>query len=64
MAEIRMEGKPVVASAGHLYLVYVNDAGEEFVRRGGPANDIFPGASNSGGKLSLTSAMRDEAAVE
>ncbi len=45
MAEIRIETKPVVdffgnsLDADHLYLVFVNDANQEFVIRGGPEND-------------------------
>lgn len=43
MAEIRMESKPVAGGpAGHLYLVFVSDAGVEYVIRGGPALDFPP----------------------
>lgn len=41
MAEIRIEGKVAAAFGDHLYLVFVNDSGQEFVIRGGPANDNF-----------------------
>lgn len=37
MAEIRIEGKPAFGSPfDHMYLVYVDDSGDEFVIRGGP----------------------------
>lgn len=39
MAEIRIEGKTAAAFGDHLYLVFVNDLGQEFVIRGGPASD-------------------------
>ena len=50
MSKISIEGKPIyaltgspgVAVAGHLYLVYTNDNGEEFVLRGGPSNTEPP----------------------
>jgi len=42
MAEIRIEAKPVALGVGHLYLVFVSDAGVEYVIRGGPAVDIPP----------------------
>jgi len=35
MADIRIEAKQVMGAADHLYLVFVNDAGAEFVIRGG-----------------------------
>lgn len=46
MAEIRIEGKVATAFGDHLYLVFVNDAGQEFVIRGGPESDIAPGFSS------------------
>ncbi len=43
MAEIRIEGKEIPAGFyGHLYLVYVDDAGAEYVIRGGPTYGIPP----------------------
>ena len=41
MAEIRIEGKPIFGLDGgvifgHLYLVFVDDGGDEWVIRGGP----------------------------
>lgn len=38
MAEIRVEANEVAFGKGHLYLVYTDDAGQEFVLRGGPLN--------------------------
>jgi hypothetical protein len=42
VAEIRIESKSVPWTNGyeHSYLVYVNDAGAEFVIRGGPESDV------------------------
>lgn len=42
MSEIRIEAKPIPNTGNifsHMYLVYVDDNGNEFVIRGGPAND-------------------------
>lgn len=42
MSQIRIEARPVVGGVtgqGHLYLVYVDDTGSEFVIRGGPENN-------------------------
>ena len=46
MAEIRIEGKPITIDPGdHLYLVFVDDTGNEFVIRGCPApNTLFFGS--------------------
>jgi hypothetical protein len=46
VAEIRIEGKVAIGFGDHLYLVLVDDDGNEFVIRGGPASDILPGFSN------------------
>lgn len=35
MAEIRIEAKTAARHSDHLYLVFVNDAGTEFVNRAG-----------------------------
>lgn len=40
MAEIRIEANQVFGNQGHLYLVFVDDVGQEFVIRGGPAAPI------------------------
>lgn len=45
MAEIRIEGKVAAAFGDHLYLVFVDDSGAEFVIRGGPASNVLPGLS-------------------
>jgi|GEM_PF-2198205 len=42
MPHIRIEAKPVIGGTGHLYLVYVDDTGNEFVLRGGPEFDTGP----------------------
>lgn len=39
MSRIRIESKPVALGFDHLYLVFENDLGEEFVIRGGPKNN-------------------------
>lgn len=39
MSKISIESKPVAIGLDHLYLVFENDFGEEFVIRGGPEND-------------------------
>lgn len=44
MAKILIEGFNVFHS-GHLYLVYVDDLGREWVLRGGPENDMVPWGS-------------------
>ena len=53
MAEIRIEGEEVwgdnMLDAGHLYLVYVDDDGEEYVIRGGPKGGYL--SVNVGGLL-------------
>ena len=49
MAEIRIEGKPVVGGAtdqGHLYLVYIDDNGSQYVIRGGLASNFPFGLSS------------------
>lgn len=45
MSEIRIEGFEVlgVSGVGHLYLVYVDDSGDEFVIRGGPESSAIFG---------------------
>jgi Ca2+-binding RTX toxin-like protein len=43
MSTISIESKPVsVTGLNHLYLVFQNDFGKEFVIRGGPQNDTAP----------------------
>ena len=47
MAEIRIEGKPVAGLFwDHLYLVYVDDNGNEFVIRGGQGGGVTTGFGN------------------
>ena len=43
MAEIRIEGKPVFGTGDHLYLVFADDSGAEFVIRGGPQPGTLAG---------------------
>jgi len=40
MAEVRIVGKTTALIAGHLYLIFVDDPGQESMIRGGPANKI------------------------
>ena len=63
MAEIRIEVKPALnqfTGSGHLYLVFVDDNNDEFVIRGGPENDLFPGAGPISVEAGIPIAMSDD----